>query len=72
VAIDFLVVPTVSFHLLFIFVVLAHQRRHAIHFNVTAHPKAEWAAQQIAEAFPWVLTQIASSHRANLDCITAR
>ena len=40
VAIDFLVVPTVSFRLLFIFVVLAHQRRHAIHFNVTAHPTA--------------------------------
>src|SRR4030095_12252767 len=53
VAIDFLVVPTVSFRLLFIFVVLAHQRRHAIHFNVTAHPTAEWTARQIGEAFPW-------------------
>ena len=53
VAIDFLVVPTVSFRLLFIFVVLAHQRRHAIHFNVTAHPTAEWTGQQMAEAFPW-------------------
>ena len=53
VAIDFLVVPTVSFRLLFIFVVLGHQRRHAIHFNVTAHPTAEWTGRQIAEAFPW-------------------
>ncbi|MGH9880088.1 MAG: hypothetical protein ACRD6N_01530 [Pyrinomonadaceae bacterium] len=53
VAIDFLVVPTVSFRLLFVFVVLAHQRRHAIHFNVTAHPTAEWTGRQIAEAFPW-------------------
>ena len=53
VAIDFLVVPTVSFRLLFVFVVLAHQRRHAIHFNVTAHPTAEWTGQQIPEAFPW-------------------
>ena len=53
VAIDFLVVPTVSFRLLFVFVVLGHHRRHAIHFNVTAHPTAEWTAQQIAEAFPW-------------------
>ncbi len=52
-AIDFLVVPTVGFRLLFIFVVLAHQRHHAIHFNVTAHPTAEWTAQQMAEAFPW-------------------
>ncbi|MDQ3172913.1 MAG: integrase core domain-containing protein [Acidobacteriota bacterium] len=53
VSIDFLVVPTVSFRILFVFVVLAHDRRRAIHFNVTAHPTAEWTAQQIAEAFPW-------------------
>jgi putative transposase len=53
VAIDFLVVPTVNFRLLFIFVVLGHQRRHAIHFNVTAHPTAEWTGRQMAEAFPW-------------------
>jgi putative transposase len=53
VAIDFLVVPTVNFRLLFFFVVLGHERRHAIHFNVTAHPTAEWTARQIAEAFPW-------------------
>jgi len=52
VAIDFLVVLTVSFRLLFVFVVLGHERRHAIHFNVTAHPTAEWTARQIAEAFP--------------------
>ncbi|CAN5823694.1 hypothetical protein BH20ACI3_BH20ACI3_11420 [soil metagenome] len=53
VSIDFLVVPTVSFRILFVFVVLAHDRRRAIHFNVTAHPTSEWTAQQIAEAFPW-------------------
>src|SRR5260370_24523012 len=51
VAIDFLVVPTVSFRLLFIFVVLGHHRRHAIHFNVTAHPTAEWTDRQLAETF---------------------
>ncbi|MGH9880110.1 MAG: integrase core domain-containing protein, partial [Pyrinomonadaceae bacterium] len=50
---DFLVVTTVSFRLLFVLVVLAHQRRQAIHFNVTAHPTAAWRGQQIAEAFPW-------------------
>src|SRR5713226_5100105 len=50
---DFLVVSTVSFRLLFVFVVLGHDRRRAIHFNVTAHPTAEWTARQIAEAFPW-------------------
>jgi putative transposase len=50
---DFLVVTTVSFRLLFVFVVLGHHRRRAIHFNVTAHPTAEWTARQIGEAFPW-------------------
>jgi putative transposase len=53
VATDFLVVRTLNFRLLFVFVVLSHHRRHAIHFNVTAHPTAEWTARQIAEAFPW-------------------
>jgi transposase InsO family protein len=38
---------------LFVFVVVGHHRRHAIHFNVTTHPTAEWTARQIAEAFPW-------------------
>ena len=50
---DFFVVPTVSFRVLFVFVVLAHHRRRVVHFNVTANPTAEWTAQQIAEAFPW-------------------
>ena len=53
VAIDFLVVRTMSFRLLFVFVAMSHQRRHALHFNVTSHPTAEWTARQIAEAFPW-------------------
>ena len=37
---------------LFVFVVLAHERRRVIHFNVTEHPTAEWAARQLIEAFP--------------------
>jgi transposase InsO family protein len=53
VAADFLVVRTVSFRLLFVFVVVGHHRRHAIHFNVTSHPTAAWTARQIVEAFPW-------------------
>jgi putative transposase len=52
IATDFLVVRSVSFRLLFVFVVVGHHRRHAVHFNVTAHPTAEWTARQIAEAFP--------------------
>ena len=53
VAVDFFVVPTLTFRILFVFVVLAHDRRRILHFNVTAHPTAEWTAQQIREAFPW-------------------
>ncbi len=50
---DFFVVPTVSFRVLYVFVILAHHRRRPLHFQVTAHPTSEWAAQQIVEAFPW-------------------
>ncbi|MGB5468752.1 MAG: integrase core domain-containing protein, partial [Sedimenticolaceae bacterium] len=39
--------------MLFVFIVLAHDRRRIIHFNVTEHPTAQWTAQQIVEAFPF-------------------
>jgi putative transposase len=52
VAIDFFTVPTVTFNVLYGFVVLLHDRRQVVHFNVTAHPTALWTAQQIIEAFP--------------------
>lgn len=50
---DFFVVPTVTFRVLYVFIVLAHDRRRLLHFNVTAHPTSEWTAQQMVEAFPW-------------------
>jgi putative transposase len=50
---DFFVVPTATFRLLFVFVVLSHNRRRPVHFGVTTHPTAEWTAQQLMEAFPW-------------------
>ena len=53
VALDFFTVPTVGFTVLFVLVVLAHDRRKVIHFNVTEHPTAPWTAQQLVEAFPW-------------------
>ncbi len=53
VAIDFFVVPTATFKVLFVFLVLAHDRRRIVHFNVTEHPTAQWTAQQIVEAFPF-------------------
>ena len=52
VSIDFFTVPTATFRVLFAFVVLRHDRRMVVHFNATAHPTAEWTAQQIVEAFP--------------------
>ena len=52
VAFDFFTVPTVTFQLLYCFFVIAHGRRHILHFNVTRHPTAEWVVQQLRESFP--------------------
>ena len=52
VSIDFFTVSTLQLKVLFVFVVLAHDRRRVLHFNVTEHPTAECTAQQIIEAFP--------------------
>jgi hypothetical protein len=51
-SIDF-TVPTVTFRVLFVFIVLSHARRRVVHFGVTEHPTQEWTVQQIREAFPW-------------------
>jgi len=48
-AIDFFTVPTVTFDVLYVFVVLSLERRLILHANVTAHPHAAWAAQQVVE-----------------------
>ena len=53
VSIDFFTVLTATFRVLFVFVVLCHQRRRIVHLNLTDHPSAEWTAQQIVDAFPW-------------------
>jgi hypothetical protein len=45
-SVDFFTVPTMGFQILYVFLVLAHQRRRILDFNVTAHPTAEWTAQQ--------------------------
>jgi len=52
-AADFFVVPTATCRLLFVLVLLAHERRRVVHVAVTAHPTAAWTAQQLREAFPW-------------------
>jgi putative transposase len=52
-AADFFVVPTATCRLLFVLVILAHERRRVVHIAVTDHPTAAWTAQQLREAFPW-------------------
>ncbi|MCP4967458.1 MAG: transposase family protein [bacterium] len=51
-ACDFFVVPSLTFKPIYCFVVLSHDRRKIVHFNVTQHPTEEWTTQQIIEAFP--------------------
>jgi len=56
VAIDFFMVPTITGRLLFVFVVLAHDRRRILHINATGNPTSTWTRQQLREAFPWEAT----------------
>ena len=52
VSMDFFTVPTLTGRVLFVLVLLTHQRRRIIHVNITEHPTAAWTAQQMIEAFP--------------------
>jgi len=53
VSLDFFTVSTVRFDVLFVLIILAHDRRRVVHFRITEHPTARWTAQQVVEAFPW-------------------
>jgi len=53
VSVDFFTVPTIQLRVLYVFFILAHDRRRVLHFNVTENPTAAWTAQQILEAFPF-------------------
>ena len=53
VAIDFFVVPTATFRVLYVLLIMSHDRRRILHFNVTTSPSAKWIAQQVREAFPY-------------------
>jgi transposase InsO family protein len=52
-AMDMFVVPTISFRLLYGLLIMGHGRRHILWFGVTAHPTAEWIANQVTEACGW-------------------
>src|SRR5450756_2666473 len=69
-AIDMCVVPTLTFDLLFAFLVLGHSRRQLLRCEVTRHPTAEWLARQITEAFPWELSLIHISEPTRLGMIS--
>ncbi len=49
--IDFFTVPTATFRILYVFIVLSHDRRQVARFNATAHPTAQWTSQRMMEAF---------------------
>jgi len=53
VSLDFFTVPTATFRILYVLVILSHGRRRIIHFNVTDSPSSLWTARQLIEAFPW-------------------
>jgi transposase InsO family protein len=52
-AIDMFVVASASFRLLYVMIILAHDRRKIVRFDVTQHPTAGWLSRQLTEAFPW-------------------
>ena len=52
-AIDMFVVPSATFRLLFVMLILTHDRRKIARFDVTQHPTAGWLSRQVTEAFPW-------------------
>jgi putative transposase len=52
-AMDFFIVPTINFNILFVFFIIDHSRRKIIHFNVSNQPCALWVIQQLRNAFPF-------------------
>ena len=52
VSIDFFTVSTIQLQVLYVLVILAHERRRVLHLNITEHPTAVWTAQQMVDAFP--------------------
>ena len=66
-SIDFFTVPTATYRIVYCFLVLCHDRRRVVHYNVTAHPSQQWTAQQIVEAFPYDEAPSISDSRPGLD-----
>src|SRR3977135_1799090 len=74
-AMDMFVVPTISFRLLYGLLIMGHGRRHILWFGVTAHPTAEWIANQLTEACGWEQAPrylIRDPHRAYVEVFIRR
>lgn len=77
VSLDFFVVPTATFRVLFVLLILAHDRRRILHFNVTSSPSAEWTAQQVVRHFPTIALRaicfgIVTASMANTSVVASR
>jgi len=71
-AMDFFVVPTVRFRLLYVWFAIDHRRRRILHFNVTANPAALWVIQQLRNAFPDEPTHRVLDLRQRRDLLVRR
>ncbi len=77
VACDFFTVPTLTFGVLYVFIVLRHRDRRLLHVRATPNPTAAWTAQQIREAFPfdkapkYLLRDNDSIYGAEFSCAVA-
>jgi transposase InsO family protein len=56
ISVDFFTVPTATFRVLYVFIILSNARRRIVHFNISDSPTASWTGQQVVEAFPWDTT----------------
>ncbi len=72
VAADFFVVPTATCRVLFVLVILAHERQRVVHVAVTPHPRASWTAEQFREAFPWNQALVERARLRGDRCASAR
>jgi hypothetical protein len=69
---DLFVVPTISFRLLYGLLIMGHGRRQILWFGVTAHPTAEWIANQLTQACGWELVTWSgteTAHTAKYSCV---
>jgi putative transposase len=72
-AIDTFIVVSATFQMLYVVIVLRHDRRKIAHFEITRHPTQVWLARQLTEAFPWDTAPryLLRDRDATLDSVSA-